>query len=287
MEHQRCLIRAHRLVSSPAFLGFTFRANNSVTQNMTINVPFRLLNLNLTEPLAHVDTPYFPCSLPSLNTYRLGRSFLQAAFMSVNWMTNYDGYWFLAQAPGPNIAPVPKVVTIGVNDSTLLPSANTWIDSWLGYWLPIAEDGTKSAPNSTTNAMLTSSSGSKDNNTTSMSTAFEVGIGMAAAAVALAMTAGVVLFVRKEKRRSRTGKSTQPGLESHKDMVPHPIHNQDRKSTAVPCPSELSGSQLSELHGISHIAEAPASQTYMFFGALAELDGSPSTDASTPITQHR
>jgi hypothetical protein len=92
-----------RIVTSPSYLSFTFRMNRSDSQNMTINVPFKLLNLTLEEPLAHTPIQYFPCR-PMTNgaSYTLGRAFLQAAFVGVNWQSDLNGLWFLAQAPGPN-----------------------------------------------------------------------------------------------------------------------------------------------------------------------------------------
>lgn len=55
-----------RVVSSPAYLGFTFPVNSdaSNSRNLTIKVPFSLLNLTLDKPI--VDTPrqYFPCLPP-------------------------------------------------------------------------------------------------------------------------------------------------------------------------------------------------------------------------------
>jgi hypothetical protein len=51
-----------QIIASPAFLSFTFRLNSSITQNLTINVPFRLLNLTLTTPLVSNPTQYFPCN---------------------------------------------------------------------------------------------------------------------------------------------------------------------------------------------------------------------------------
>ncbi|KAH8665111.1 hypothetical protein BGZ60DRAFT_529454 [Tricladium varicosporioides] len=69
---------------------------------MTVNVPFRLLNLTLTALLMTTPTQYFPCRAETKYDHRLGRAFLQAAFVGVNWMA-YDGKaaWFLAQAPDP------------------------------------------------------------------------------------------------------------------------------------------------------------------------------------------
>ncbi|KAH6706295.1 hypothetical protein BKA61DRAFT_697934 [Leptodontidium sp. MPI-SDFR-AT-0119] len=40
--------RYNLIVSSRAFLSFTFRLNSGISQNFTINVPFALLNLTLT-----------------------------------------------------------------------------------------------------------------------------------------------------------------------------------------------------------------------------------------------
>jgi hypothetical protein len=96
-----------RIVSSPSFLSFTFRLSDSLSQNMTINVPFALLNLTLTAPIISTPTQYLPLQ-PGQGpngAYQLGRAFLQAAFIAVNWQTaggDGDGAWFLAQAPGPN-----------------------------------------------------------------------------------------------------------------------------------------------------------------------------------------
>jgi hypothetical protein len=78
------------IISSPAFLSFTFRLNMSTSQNITINVPFGLLNLTLTTPIVANPTQYFPLRPgqgPS-GSYELGRAFMQAAFVGVNWITN-------------------------------------------------------------------------------------------------------------------------------------------------------------------------------------------------------
>jgi hypothetical protein len=111
----------HQIISSPAFLDFTFRQNGSLTQNITINVPFSLLNLTLTSPLVNIPTPYFPCNPVGYGKvypqYTLGRAFLQAAFVGVNWQFDGLGNWFLAQAPGPNLPTQPIVTAIGLNDA--------------------------------------------------------------------------------------------------------------------------------------------------------------------------
>jgi hypothetical protein len=123
------------IVSSPSYLSFTFRLNSAVSQNITIRVPFSLLNLTLTSPIISTPTLYFPCfpgQAPG-GIFSLGRSFLQAAFIGVNWRTG-NGVWFLAQAPGPNtpttIAPTP----IQPTDNSIISSTTVWADTWSGFW---------------------------------------------------------------------------------------------------------------------------------------------------------
>ncbi|RAO69775.1 uncharacterized protein BHQ10_005787 [Talaromyces amestolkiae] len=99
-----------KIVRSPSYISLTFAANASSTSDakmndtMTIKVPFVLLDLKLESPLVDESTAYFPCmgtANGGLNV--LGRAFLQAAFVGVNWATKgqEQGNWFLAQAPGP------------------------------------------------------------------------------------------------------------------------------------------------------------------------------------------
>jgi hypothetical protein len=118
------------IVSSPAFLSFAFRLNSSISQNLTINVPFALLNLTLTSPSVDVPTQYFPIRPvqgPS-GSYELGRTFLQAAFLGVNWQTG-NGVWFLAQAPGPNTPSDTPATTIRPTDDFIIGSNNSGIGS--------------------------------------------------------------------------------------------------------------------------------------------------------------
>ena len=75
-----------KIVSSPTLLSFIFGTNT--IGNLTIKVPFRLLNLTLEAPLTTTRTQYFPCQPPrdpAQQQYGLGRALLQAAFFSVNW----------------------------------------------------------------------------------------------------------------------------------------------------------------------------------------------------------
>lgn len=131
-----------RVTSSPAYLSFTFENNagaDSSTPNITIKVPFNILKLTLQAPLVEQNTTYFPCH-PS-DEYALGRAFLQAVFLGTNWQNGTGGgYWFFAQAPGPNLQSE-TITTIQVTDTTVAPGSGTWEDSWSGWWNVIPNPG--------------------------------------------------------------------------------------------------------------------------------------------------
>ena len=117
------------IVNSLHYLSFGFAASNGRTQ--TINVPFALLNLTFDSPLVSEPTHYFPCyPLPEGHTPTLGRAFLQAAFLGVNW---HNQQLYLAQAPGPDhLSETPAVRTIDAHDLTLDPAsaAFDWNSTW-------------------------------------------------------------------------------------------------------------------------------------------------------------
>ncbi|KAI4721240.1 hypothetical protein E4T48_02372 [Aureobasidium sp. EXF-10727] len=92
-----------QIVTSPAYLSFTFPPAPGASNNVTIKIPFALLNLTLSTPIVSKPLQYFPCqaTVPSADnglTYGLGRAFLQGAF--VGWNVNANIGW-VAQAPGP------------------------------------------------------------------------------------------------------------------------------------------------------------------------------------------
>ncbi|KAJ2991022.1 hypothetical protein NUW58_g2677 [Xylaria curta] len=121
------------IIKSPAYLGFIFADRNG--SNITIKVPFQLLNLTLSSPLVDSPTPYFPCKTVSdqMSTthWPLGRAFLQAAFYGVNYEKQIT---FIAQSPGPDMG-TSAVKTIRPNDTTILSdSISLFEKSWLTYW---------------------------------------------------------------------------------------------------------------------------------------------------------
>ncbi|TPX07048.1 uncharacterized protein E0L32_011036 [Thyridium curvatum] len=254
-----------RIVRSPAYLGFTFRANNSVTRNFTINVPFHLLNLNLSKPLSDRPTPYFPCSLPNLDTFRLGRAFMQAAFVSVNWMDNFQGLWFLAQAPGPNLAPAPRVVTIGAAAEILTPSENEWAQSWEGTWSPIEEDGQR-LQTSTPVPTATSTPGVTKSQSTSSGLIAGVTVGVVVFLAGLG--AGLLLWCRKKethvdvRRDDITGGNDLPEVDERHHVNPQRMGlleymHKNQMQLPSDCTPEQAGSELQGSNVIQQCSYQP------------------------------
>lgn len=96
--------RYQSIVTSAAYLNFSFPPAPGATGNVVIKVPFTLLNLTLDAPIVTSPILYFPCrSFTPLagDNYRLGRAFLQAAFYGRNWRTSTS---WLAQAVGPGVS---------------------------------------------------------------------------------------------------------------------------------------------------------------------------------------
>ncbi|KAJ9615311.1 hypothetical protein H2200_001386 [Cladophialophora chaetospira] len=221
------------IVSSPSYLAFTFQVHES-SDNMTIKVPFALLNLTLTPPLMDDPTQYFPCksyspqgpNSQSGNEYHLGRAFLQAAFIGMNW--NQD-IWWMAQAPGPYRLPVPDTITILNSTTELQPGGNSsaWAASWSNILKPLCIHGES----------VSSNCASSD---TGLSTSAKAGIGIGAAFGALILLASIFfLFQHRKKQRCLAGKGTSTRQEL--DGKSTYFGRQSPKSTAV------SPGQISEL----------------------------------------
>jgi len=205
-----------KIVTSPSVLAFTFRSSDN--SNLTINVPFSLLNLNLTAPITTDNTPYFPCQPTTWTNFQLGRAFLQAAFIGVN----FDAYggkaaWFLAQAPGPNTPSQSVVLAMGDTDITITGSSDVWEDTWKGYWTPLTQADvspttTASGANQTqspTTSPTSSGTGINKNASSGLSVGAKAGIGIAAAAAVIAALIGAFLLFRRH-RKNAEGKAHVP-----------------------------------------------------------------------------
>lgn len=200
--------RYARITTSPSYLSFTFRLTSSTAStdgNVTIKVPFQLLDLTLDRPLISTPTSYFPCQ-PFLfgQQYSLGRAFLQAAFIGVNWGNQINGEWYLAQAPGPNIPTVPSGVPFGSTVSS--PSSNDWADSWKDYWTPLPTSSARSSAasgssssSSSTSAIIPSPSPGSSSGRGALSDGAKAGIGVGVAVAALIAVGATIFLIRKRQ----------------------------------------------------------------------------------------
>ena len=138
----------HTIVSSPAYMEFILADKQAF--NLSVKVPFRLLNLTLDSPIVDTPTPYFPCQPydSSYGFWSLGRAFLQSAFLGVNYDQNIT---WLAQAPGPS--PDQLVLkTINPGDTNITTnSIKSFETSWANHWEVLASNGlnTTDIPTST------------------------------------------------------------------------------------------------------------------------------------------
>ena len=91
------------VVNTTHYVDFSLTTGSSAP-GATIKVPLALLHLNLSAPIVQETVPYFPCrpysTANSTEPVILGRAFLQAAYMAVNWDTHMMA---IGQAPGPNM----------------------------------------------------------------------------------------------------------------------------------------------------------------------------------------
>jgi hypothetical protein len=233
-----------KIVSSPSVLSFTFRKDQTNKENITINVPFMLLNLTLDAPLISTKTPYFPCNAESHGFYKLGRAFLQAAFYGYNWDNgNGQGIWWLAQAPGPNVGSQPNAVPIQTTDQTIAASANDWKASWDGYWkaLPGPSSPTTTIatmPSSTSSQVGSTSSSSIPTSGLSMGAKAGIGAGVGGAAL-IAIIAGIVLFLRRRNAKSSSSSQMELNTQAYE---PYPEDDTMQKYAGQGYgPSEMNG----------------------------------------------
>ncbi len=185
-----------KIVTSPTFLSFTF------DNEFIVKVPFQLLNLTLDAPMIPTPTQYFPCQPPQDATsqvYSLGRAFLQAAFIGVDWASN--GQWFLAQAPGPGVGTVPHQLPI--TSPSIAATPDDWASTWKSSWTPLPV--TASSPEA---PAARTSSGHH------LSGGADAGIAIGAVAVvAIGLAIGYFLY----RRRGSQSPSLSSLLPGHKD----------------------------------------------------------------------
>ncbi|EJT72353.1 hypothetical protein GGTG_09219 [Gaeumannomyces tritici R3-111a-1] len=269
-----------RIAFSPAYLSFSFRANNTGSQTLVIKVPFRLLSLTLTQPIVGSPTQYFPCSGPRVLGPRLGRAFLQAAFVAVNLGENYRGSWILAQAPGPNIPGAVDPTSIKPLDTALCASRDSWENSWDGIWSLIAADGSqedvKPLPNTTTGAVASEPPPSPP--------PVALIAGMVVMSVVIVVLAAALAFFLVRRRRKGRGSKLQAGLDPD-GPERHELH----APSGAPAKSTFGGGTSGEEAGkelcvASPYSAATASSPFSAATTYAELspDGRYTHDARLP-----
>ena len=162
---------------------------------------------------------YLPCrpfhALDGFGNYYLGKAFLQAAFLGMNWQ---EQKFFLAQAPGPGVG-ASNIRSIQSNDITISSDpienfATTWARNWKAISdtdndrnttassTTIGANGNSDTDNSKT-LTATSTSASKgqySNSKSEMSSSTKAGIAVGATVGALAV-AGAVLLSRWRRGR--------------------------------------------------------------------------------------
>lgn len=200
-----------KIITSPSVLSFILRRDQLNTANLTINVPFLLLNLTLQPPLTNIPVAYFPCNAQAHDRYSLGRAFLQAAFIGANWnANNAQGVWWLAQAPGPAVEFQTSVKELQDQDTAIAASSSSWLASWQDSWTLLEEESkvvnatstAASAPGPTDSDTSSHAPAAKSDSTTGMglSTAVRGAIGAAIIVSVLAvMCLGIYLFRKKRK----------------------------------------------------------------------------------------
>lgn len=209
-----------RIVKSPAYLAFVFQIAGS--DNLTIKISFQLLNLTLEAPIVNQTQQYFPCRPFYANdhsgNYCLGKAFLQAAFIGMNWQVEK---FFMAQAPGPGVG-ASNIKSIEPNDTSISTDpienfAVTWKRDWTGLFDTNNVRNTTALPTGATNRPkgtsagnsknLTSfptgiTNGQKDTSGSGVTSRYKAGIavGVVAGALAVAVAGVVLLFYRRGRR---------------------------------------------------------------------------------------
>ncbi|KAK0508202.1 hypothetical protein JMJ35_009286 [Cladonia borealis] len=184
------------IIESPAYLAFVF--STSGANNVTIKIPFQLLNLTLDNSIATPPLPYFPCKPFNATDgsihYFFGKAFLQAAFLGMNWEKSQ---FFLAQAPGPGAA-APNIQAIASDATTIESDQISNFDaSWDQTWTPIGASAANSNRSSNTSTPLNGGSG--------LSGSAKAGIGVGVTLGVSAIAGLVILLFLRRRRRGKTG----------------------------------------------------------------------------------
>lgn len=204
-----------KIVTSASNLTFRLRKDSSNTQSIDINVPFVLLSLTLEYPLVSQPTQYFPC-MPTNGTYGLGRAFLQAAFVGVNWGDGV-GSWFLAQAPGPNFPTTPSTAIIPAHATQIPGSKDSWEETWDGHWDVLSAPDPKETEPAASKHATNDSNGSEYAGGAGLSKGGKAGIGIGRTIAGMILIAIVVVILRRRRRQDATSNNAPSDTETKPD----------------------------------------------------------------------
>ena len=237
--------RYERITKSSAYLALVFQTSES--GNLTIKVPFQLLNLTLEAPIVNETQQYFPCRPFYANdgsgNYFLGKAFLQAAFIGMNWQLEK---FFVAQAPGPGVG-ASNIQPIGSNDIPITTDPiENFASTWAGDWTVLSDSNdngnTTALPTGATNEPKNTAASDTKNLTASatgvasgqrapasgLASGTKAGIAVGAV-VAAFVVAGVILLSCSRRRRAAVPPQGK-GASQEKDAVLYEKHGWSRAS---------------------------------------------------------
>lgn len=237
-----------RIVGSSAYMAIVLA--DTFAKNITIKVPFRVLNLTLRPPIVDTPVSYFPCKPYDGKLYVLGRAFLQAAFLGFEYEHNLA---YIAQAPGPGMEQS-MIHTFQPTDNTITPNVlGTFASSWASSWTILHDStaGSNSTSNSTNSFSSTPSGGATANArpTTSSQSHQELSTGAITGAVIGSVfgTAAIIAFATIMWRNVKTARQTAIAGTSSVSAVPplndmsENINNRTLELDSQEKPSELHG----------------------------------------------
>ena len=225
--------RYESIIKSPAYLALVFQ--NSESGNLTIKVPFQLLNLTLEAPIVNEPQQYFPCrpfhASDGSGYYFLGKAFLQAAFIGMNWQLEK---FFVAQAPGPGVGSS-NIQPIGTNDiPTTTDPIENFASTWARDWTVLSDTNdsgnTTALPTGATNKTTNTSASDTKNRTASATgvASEQKGSGLASgtkagiavgAVVAGFLVAGVILLSCSRRRKTAVLPRGEGASQKHGTML--------------------------------------------------------------------
>lgn len=224
------------IINSPAYLGSHFTPAPDDEANVTIKVPIKVLNLTLTSPVVSSVVQYFPCmpfDIPRGDQWRLGRAFLQSAFLGYNTQTNT---MWLAQAPGPGASSQ----GLGFEPQNMSSSATTldisndqtlFAQSWANHWTPLND----SKPSNTTSTSPSTASSSSYKHHTSLSGGAIAGIVVGVIAGAVLIIA-ILIYLLRRRRKQPFQPVSQGSSEASYNMQHKEEHVIERDAYAAELP---------------------------------------------------